>query len=128
MDYVREELLRQKRVLEGLMGGKGSESEAAEQEESGLPDSGGEELSKAVSRVRKRVSERNRERGWKYEDEVSEPFAAGSAEGDDLTEEMVARVAARGFGFEKQPVAEVRELSRAVQRDARRYDGGFSMY
>lgn len=128
MDYVKEELLRQKRALEGLMGGRGSEREAAEQEESVQPDGGWELSVEPVRRVRKHSFERNWRHGGKSADVDSEALAAGIAEGKDLAEAPAARAAARGFGFERQSAAEVRALSRAVQRDARRYDGGFSMY
>lgn len=126
MDYVREELLRQNRALEALMrAGAAEEEREAERAESvrqrtadgtgrGMRTSDFAEPSGAEYRLRggfaRELPERRERPLW----------AESAAQRVEMPEETL------GIGGHRQ--TDVREVSRAIERDARRYDGGFTMY
>ena len=143
MDYIREELLRQKRILSVLMiGGQRKEPEETER---------GEDKSLSVQPAAERTGRLHT--AWEAEPEPAqflqgwtehgEPrfsgirtagFRRGREEGwrgrEILnTEELVSSIRMAPY---RRAVSEMtvdaRELSRSIQRDARRYDGGFSIY
>lgn len=186
MDYVQEELLRQRAVLAALLGG-GPERDQREQEERTLPEQEpGPETVRAggnpweaipVERAGRRDSapkgrgpgtaepaagERRRAAG--LAEETAEPAGAArrawaeTARGGDREAPAAGETQRRGSGetADWDPLeaagaedlaaagavwrrdvrsgggggvlAEARALSRAVERDARRYDGGFFIY
>lgn len=144
MDYIQEELLRQRRILSVLMtGSQRKEAEATENRE--------DESLSAVQHVAERTEQSRT--AWEAEPEPAqflqgwtehgEPrfsgirtagFRRGREEGwrgrEILnTEELVSSIRMAPY---RRAVSEMtvdaRELSRSIQRDARRYDGGFSIY
>ena len=127
MDYVREELLRQNRVLEALMRSGAEREQEPEQEEPEALSLGKVRLDRAaapakqeetdgVTRLPKHGGSAAAERRGR---EVWAGFAGEAAERTAFSERG-APVLRPGEG--------VREVSRAIERDARRYDGGFTMY
>lgn len=141
MNYIREELLRQQRALAALMSGE--EPDLAEERGEGLADLareereelrghgdtlgyGGRPLNRSVSRAAEGVpffKPAGVENGepaipWAVVGTGAEPGTAG--------------VTAGRWPVSGAPAAEtamdLRSVSRGIQRDARRYDGGFSMY
>ena len=126
MDYVREELLRQNRALEALMrAGAAEEEREAERAESvrqrtadgtgrGMRTSDFAEPSGAEHRLRGGFA---RELPGRRERPL---WAESAAQRVEMPEETL------GIGGHRQ--TDVREVSRAIERDARRYDGGFTMY
>lgn len=129
MDYVREELLRQKRALEALLGG-GAEEEHEEQREAQaepLPES----RETAVDRLRSVPAGETADR--------VPPVRRGAVRSDRSARTQSVRPAeesvwgSAGFGAFAGGAGErvrtdARLLSRTIQRDARRYDGGFTVY
>lgn len=129
MDYVREELLRQRTALERLMTGgaeQPSVPEAQEDPAHRLPvRKEAAEDAPAVHREQKgqetarRFRSMERERasfshsGRQFAEETEDSFPWG---------ERSLRPAFEPVG------ADVRQVSRAIERDARRYDGGFTIY
>ena len=125
MDYVREELLRQSRALEALMRVDAAEPEDRETEEAAQQKFGGgagrwERGSASVempgAEIRLRTVDFREPLGRREDLIWAEP--AG--------EDAVTFGERVGFGSYRQ--TGVREVSRAIERDARRYDGGFTMY
>ena len=142
MDYIQEELLRQRRILSVLMtGSQRKEAEATENRE--------DESLSAVQPVAERTGRLYT--AWEAESallvqawtEHSEPLSAGIRKagfrgvreegwrGKEalITEELATPV--RMVPYERavpETSADAREISRSIQRDARRYDGGFSIY
>ena len=144
MDYIQEELLRQRRILSVLMtGSQRKEAEATENRE--------DESLSAVQHVAERTEQSRT--AWEAEPEPAqflqgwtehgEPrfsgirtagFRRGREEGWRgkealITEELATPV--RMVPYERavpETSADAREISRSIQRDARRYDGGFSIY
>ena len=127
MDYVQEELLRQRRMLAELMtGGSRETAETAEAEEE-MP------LRRAARENEVRRSQRTaaeevyREqrrftRGTAYE-------AGRSAAGGSVVYETAEVTGGERTVISGQAArTDVQAVSRAIQRDARRYDGGFSLY
>ena len=158
MDYVREELLRQQKLLAALMSGRPKAKEGAEsgpertsgREEiwsgtssgtgAAVEETGGTGLETTALRVRisrpdqeKRDSatvEASSERETQSEpsadravesDGWAKSVQLGMPDADDWGWAPVLRRSAAG-GTDAQTV------SRAIQRDARRYDGGFTIY
>ena len=125
MDYVREELLRQSRALEALMRTGAAEDEPAEREETERR-SLGRETGKGKGMLPPlqagEVPDRSRKNGaWEVPEGKNSTLwteAAGEMGGSVREERRFV-----SFGRES-----VREVSRAIERDARRYDGGFTMY
>ena len=142
MDYIQEELLRQRRILSVLMtGSQRKEAEATENRE--------DESLSAVQPVAERTEQSRT--AWEAESallvqgwtEHPEPLSAGIRKagfrgvreegwrGKEalITEELATPV--RMVPYERavpETSADAREISRSIQRDARRYDGGFSIY
>ena len=141
MNYIREELLRQQRALAALMSGE--EPDLAEERGEGLADlaweereglrghgdtagSGGRPLSRSVSRAAEGVpffepaAVENGEPAipWAVAGTGAEPGTTGVTVG----QWPVSGAPAAGTAMD------LRSVSRGIQRDARRYDGGFSMY
>ena len=130
MDYIREEFLRQRRALERLMtgGAKTVEAEGAEETAPAYgmyvkgerPDavenravSAAEAGRAVVRRVAAGKSGALRR--------IGVPAAAAAGAAGLAAVESVSAV----MRTEK---TDARAVSRAIQRDARRYDGGFSLY
>lgn len=142
MDYIQEELLRQKRILSVLMtGSQRKEAEATENRE--------DESLSAVQPAAERTEQSRT--AWEAEPALlvqgrtdhSEPLFAGIRKAGFrgvreegwrgretlITEEFAAPV--RMVPYERavpETFADARGISRSIQRDARRYDGGFSIY
>ena len=141
MNYIREELLRQQRALAALMSGE--EPDLAEERGEGLADLareereglrkhgdtagyGGRPLSRSVSQAAEGVpffKPAGVENGepaipWAVAGTGAEPGTAGVTAG----RWPVSGAPAAGTAMD------LRSVSRGIQRDARRYDGGFSMY
>ena len=139
MNYIREELLRQQRALAALMSGE--EPDLAEERGEGLADLareereelrghgdtagyGGRPLSRSVSRAAEGVpffepaAFENGEPAipWAVAGTGAEPGTAGVTAGRRPVSEAAGTA------------MDLRSVSRGIQRDARRYDGGFSMY
>lgn len=125
MDYVKEELLRQNRALEALMRTGMAEEDPAEQEDSAR-QSFGSKAETGEGRIPPRKD-----------------FEAGQGAGAGSFRETLAREKiplwtespeeAGGRLWESERLSvrreeSVRAMSRAIERDARRYDGGFTMY
>ena len=141
MNYIREELLRQQ-TLWAALAGIGEEPAEEERTEGPLPGQGWE---------RHRENSRNssltgaEEEVWVDYDSQSverEPFAGsalprseaatvwdvkGRHRETELTEAGGQQIFAGGTAAERFSM-DVKRISRSIQRDARRYDGGFSMY
>ena len=142
MDYIREELLRQRTILSVLMGGgQSKEQEEPETTGDGML-SGGQTGADARGQILA---------AW--ETETLRPLHGRSGSTAIPAAERVGvavfgdREAVRRrqvFSAEEEPAAPVyavryertapeadtgaKEFSRSIQRDARRYDGGFSIY
>jgi hypothetical protein len=145
MDYIGQILARQQRLLSALTGER-TEAEAAEDlparpsaapaksdpaEEkaaAGTPEAETarlEILGRALqSRSRERLRHFLPESGEAGGTRAAAAYAAAEAEGE--TEERTLEDAGRFPAGTGESAA--RELSRAYERDARRYDGGFSLY
>ena len=129
MDYIREELLRQNRILTRLMVGKDSQNERDAPEQD-----------RRVFSAEKETAARTR---WSRV-AVEELTAAGIAvaetggdksrrmqrktESDSDETEWNSFYAVWKDPKEREETTNIREMSRSIQRDARRYDGGFSIY
>ena len=129
MDYIREELLRQNRILTRLMVGKDSQNERDAPEQD-----------RRVFSAEKETAARTR---WSRA-AVEELTAAGIAvaetggdksrrmqrktESDSDETEWNSVYAVWKDPKEREETTNIREMSRSIQRDARRYDGGFSIY
>ena len=125
MDYVREELLRQSRALEALMRTGAAEDEPAEREETerrSLRRENGKGEGTLPPLQASEVPDRSRKNGvWEVPEGKNSALwaeAAGEMGGSVWEERRFV-----SFGRES-----VREVSRAIERDVRRYDGGFTMY
>ena len=126
MDYVREELLRQNRVLEALL------RTGTEQEQE--PD-----RQETAERPRLRESRRGaapmetEEAGGTVHLPAGRGSGAAERNGTALWQETAGDAADRR-SFPERGISVLRrgegarEVSRAIERDARRYDGGFTMY
>ena len=146
VDYIQEELLRQKEALAVLMSG-GTQA----REDSGRADTGTtaekdliwqESAESAYERVweedvlerTKRSSVRESMRGAVNRVAVSDlggTVNAASGMNQSYYHPDALRVSAYKVPYERfvtGKTADVRDVSRSIQRDARRYDGGFSMY
>jgi hypothetical protein len=118
MDYIEQQLLRQRRALAVLMSGSrpAAESKTAAEE---LPLAQERSVQGTAA-----VPVRLRQRSAAGE-AVSAPRTDTAVYGPETAQRGVTgflTAAARTDG------ADVQAVSRAIQRDARRYDGGFSLY
>ena len=127
MDYVREELLRQRRVLEALLSGTVPEQEKEEntdvERSASAPQTEWERT--AAGTVPEKNTERRGSHRMSRAEVEREGRMGGMAEGAEWFRVQNLPNGAVSAGTEQ---ADVRVVSRAVQRDARRYDGGFSIY
>ena len=165
MNYIREELLRQREILAALMSGGDREQQEDDQQIADLMEDEREGLrgfeNAEVRRARlgqgDREGIRSANEAWALETAGFESgwterawAMAGSATGSRaMAEAWTASEEARVPVEEERSVASqpaaimgrtlfagegtaaplnVRSVSRGIQRDARRYDGGFSMY
>ena len=119
MDYVQEELLRQRNALAALMLG----SERNHREPDGLTEQESERRKKndgASLNNQGKLATKNSSVGHSMS---PMRFAGVSVGGEENTGVLlVTGETTSAAGWKAQ------ELSRAFQRDARRYDGGFSLY
>ena len=129
MDYIREEFLRQNRILTRLMVGEETQTEQnAEEKEASLflkvKDSGtGTRKSRATA-----------------EEVLTAGSVLAGADGGGMIRPFRQKEASSGetnvnlfYAMPRNPpetrgTADIRAVSRSIQRDARRYDGGFSIY
>ena len=130
MDYIRQELLRQKNALATLMGIADQQNPAAEQE-------------KAAQGQRPYTSAKNESlRRIPAAVELKDPMENSLCKGDDLRQPLSWRTAKASWedrDLLRMPIVhaerfegtveyrghDAKALSRVFQRDARRYDGGF---
>ena len=142
MDYIKEELRRQQRLWSGLMlGGQRRETaeETAAGEVRGTPADGGKDGAPSVRSpgekngpVRKQLALRSRRqrrafsRAWGLEDGGAAAAAFEFTEGEEAGADRETAVPVRRK--DAVETAEAQALSRVFQRDARRYDGAFSLY
>jgi len=122
MDYIQEELLRQKRALEVLMtGGVRQTERAAERAETErLPAvRGAEKLLHGRETAVQHVAGGKRH-GLRAR--ASGTGGNGSVQSGGAVREV------RFMGRSQTVQTDVQAISRTIQRDARRYDGGFSLY
>ena len=126
MDYVREELLRQRWALEALLL-TGAADEAPEAEETDPVQERAAEML-AAKAGEDRFPERSaplRSVRRSLRGAEPTPWSAGAF---PETETISAVPEWGGSLGPARMQVQVREVSRAVERDARRYDGGFTMY
>lgn len=164
MDYIREELLRQRMVWSALLRGGQTGMEAARQEQQATYATvGGMELETAESVAALRAAEVGRALSRQEAELAVQTLLWGQEtawqppQGEKLRQEDAGaagryRRASGGEAFQEQrsgAMAEtekagqgavrivrpersreqgVKELSRLIQRDSRRYDGGFALY
>lgn len=142
MDYIREELLRQRNAWAALLrSGQRSEGEdfaeqsgaavnglAKSAEESGRAN--GQRGSKDILRTARRrlwparQEHTARRRDGGVSEEMTAAGWAGGAEPADVT----VRPGLQNLRPETAREQGAKELSRVIQRDSRRYDGGFALY
>ena len=126
MDYVREELLRQQKALEMLLSGAASEPEREEAAAEATSGAWRTEREKPVAgRVPEANAESRRIHRMIRTESVSEGWMGSMVEEAEWLRKQNPSNGAVAAGTEE---TNVRAVSRAVQRDARRYDGGFSIY
>lgn len=168
MNYIREELLRQREILAALMSGGDREQQEDDQQIADLMEDereglrGGEraELRRTRPGQKDRAGTQSTDEAWALEttgfERAWREHAWAAAEGETdpdglraMAEAWTASEEARVPVEEERSVASqpaaimgrtlfagegtatplnVRSVSRGIQRDARRYDGGFSMY
>lgn len=131
VDYIQEELLRQKRALEALMiGGVRQTEETAESTERNRLHSVQEPEGMLRGRMTAvRSAAGGKRRGLRIG--TSEAAESGRVWRGSAAQEAVAGGADRDVRWmSRSQIAQVdvQEISRTIQRDARRYDGGFSLY
>ena len=148
MDYIREELLRQRAALIRLLLGSGRNREEEEREKDPAREeipSAEEEYFRnsrtlaALENVRvgrtapaMRYRERNGERVGEASARVPETMPVyrrsyGITTGETAVEELVS-VVTEDMAAAAAEEVRAKELSRIFQRDARRYDGGFTLF
>lgn len=126
MDYVREELLRQKRALEALMLGAAEEERAGEES---LPPVEDRPEDGATERLRSPSAVKGSGRAVRLsKTEAAERSLRRGAEWFAQEAAVERLPAAEGGASAVVMRSDARRLSRTIQRDARRYDGGFTIY
>ena len=141
MDYIREELLRQKNILSVLM--TGGRNRGTEEHESVEAETlkGGQGVGQQDNRSRT-LQKTNPMLGLSgrrvWSGEGPEEKRRSGFRGDRGTEWRMKNLVGSEESVElfraphepvvTETVADARALSRSIQRDARRYDGGFSLY
>lgn len=119
MDYIQEELLRQRKALAALMVGHRSKDTE--------PDDPTEKEHEGGKR-KNSVWQKNRKMTVAGEggvDWLPDPmrYAGVAASAEENSGVLVVNGSVSSVSLR-----DAQELSRAIQRDARRYDGGFSLY
>ncbi|MBQ7777759.1 MAG: hypothetical protein IJ396_02520 [Oscillibacter sp.] len=142
MDYIREELLRQRNAWAALLrSGQRTEAETSETRsgiaESGLAEPAAEssqahgryEAEKVLLAAQRRLwpARQTRAARGRGGDAAEDMAAAGWAGGAELAG-MTARPGLQGLRPESGREQGAKELSRLIERDSRRYDGGFALY
>lgn len=138
MNYIQEELLRQRQALAALMSGKQPEPEAeqaapeaAAQEQ---PDAWWEQAAETAGPSRRSAAGAAAEqilpadRRWPVFSGVGGAVRAAAEQGDGTVRRNVPVWLTADAPRRETGGVELRAVSRGFQRDARRYDGGFSMY
>ena len=155
MNYIREELLRQREILAALMSGEDRGQQEDDQQTDDLMEDQREGLRGGERAELRSTRPGQKDRaGIQSADKVWTPETAGlESDWTDRTQAVAetwtasedARVPMEEERFmASQPASimgrtlfagegtatplNVRSVSRGIQRDARRYDGGFSMY
>jgi len=128
MDYVREELLRQRMALERLMtGGAEREPVPESQEDATRALTADEERAEAIRRVsrkgERRDTARRSRRAEHGQSNLPRSESRGAAEAEPLARWGERRAASASESIR----IGARQVSRAIERDARRYDGGFTI-
>ena len=129
MDYIREELLRQNRILTRLMIGENSqdELEPVAKEDHSFSE---EKDESAETRWSRSAVEELTAAGIAAvgTDGDERPRLQRKSESDSGETGWSAFYAVRKDPKETGDATNIRAMSRYIQRDARRYDGGFSIY
>jgi hypothetical protein len=129
MDYIREELLRQNRILTRLMIGEKSQDELDPLAKEGHIFSEEKDTSAEIRWSRSVVEELTAAgiavAGTGGEESLR---MQRKSESDSGETGWSAFYAVRKDPKETGDAANIRAMSRYIQRDARRYDGGFSIY
>lgn len=130
MDYIQEQLLRQRKALAVLMnGGTGAAAEAeTAAERTAVRSAADTEEVPAQRRVvssQTRMAARSRVR-----QETNAGAAADAVRAAAMDRPVTAERGEIMFvgGGGQTAATDAEAVSRAIQRDARRYDGGFSLY
>lgn len=131
MDYIQEQLLRQRKALAVLMnGGTGAAAEAEPAaERTAVRSAAAEEEAPAQRRgvsSQTRMAARSRVRQETNAGAAADAVRAAAAMDRPVTAGRGEIMFVGGGGQTAATDAEA--VSRAIQRDARRYDGGFSLY
>ena len=118
MDYIEQQLLRQRRALAVLMSGSrpAAESKPAAEELPLAQERTTQDTAAAPVRLRQRSA---------GGEAVSALRANAAVYGPETAQRGVTGFAAAAAQTDG---ADVQAVSRVIQRDARRYDGGFSLY
>lgn len=132
MDYIREELLRQNRILAALMSVTETPEDTQDpQEESRQTiSSPGTDETNPTAIWRRRAVEELSAAGVQISGVRNDQNPKKQPGGDFYAEEA-ARTPLYVVPQERtgsRETADIRDVSRCIQRDARRYDGGFSIY
>ena len=129
MDYIREELLRQNRILKRLMVGEDSQNERDTTEQD-----------RRVFPAEKELDARTRWSRAAVEELTAAGITVAETGGDEnprLQRKPESDSGETGWNSfyvawkgskEREETTNIRAMSRSIQRDARRYDGGFSIY
>ena len=129
MDYIREELLRQNRILTRLMVGEDSRN-----------DRDATEQDRRIFPAEKELAARARWSRAAVEELTAAGIAVAETGGDENTRLQRKPESNSGetgwnsfYAVWKDPkgreeTTNIRAMSQTIQRDARRYDGGFSIY
>lgn len=137
MDFIREELLRQKDLLTVLMTGKNREQ--TEEYEPAEEDFGWRRILGGQPTFERAVPGYHGDPWEEFAPEQRDPAKTehdrrqyAPRAGRHWTQSRAEEAAGAVFVMPHRDTAgqraDVRELSRKIQQDARRYDGGFSIY
>ena len=143
MDYIQEELLRQRKILSVLMtGGQWEQAEepgrGEEEQPLGQQAADSQEERRRSTRESAEALLRRHSRSESFGNLPGEIRMSGVRSDGETVQRGPGMLVTEGPAVEPRialydrTVAEgtagARELSRSIQRDARRYDGGFSIY
>lgn len=142
MDYIQEMLLNQKEMLAALMlGNRGSKEfgDEVEAESTVRQETGGESSADIVSGKEQQAELYRGQRKFLETERTPSGYSRkglelGAEKQPQITTTMETYAVAgmwdglSGTGSSGSRAADAKRMSRAIQRDARRYDGGFSIY